>query len=83
MPYFLDVHSERDDVTPKGLADVYRGIEHDDVRCRDVWADHGTGTVFCLFDATSAEAVHRLHEQAGHPVNRVYEVRSAIGRPAH
>ena len=83
MPLFIDVHNELDDVTPQGLIDVYRGIQHDEVNFRDVWADQGTGTVFCLCDATSADAVHRVHEQAGHPVNRVFEVRNALSPAAH
>ena len=75
MPHFMDVHSEEDDVTPKMLDDVYRGVQHrEGVTVRDVWADHGTGTVFCWSEATSPEAVQRLHDRAGHPVDRVHEV---------
>jgi hypothetical protein len=79
MLQFIDVHDELDDVTPQGLTDVYRGIQQDDVHFKDIWADHGTGTVFCWCEAASAEAVHRLHEQVGHPVGGVYEVRNGLG----
>jgi alpha-D-ribose 1-methylphosphonate 5-triphosphate synthase subunit PhnG len=73
LPTFIDVHNERDDVTPKGLKDVYQRIPHEEVTFIDVWADRGTGTVFCVSEATNTEAVLRLHHEAGHTVARVYE----------
>ena len=75
MPHFMDVHSEEDDVTPKMLEEVYQGVQHEEgVTVKDVWADPGTGTVFCWSEAMEAEAVQRLHDRAGHPVHSIHEV---------
>lgn len=74
MATFIDVHNEEDDVTPRGLKEVYRRVlPLDGVDFIDVWADPGTGTVFCLTEATHEAAVQRLHDRAGHPVQRVHE----------
>jgi hypothetical protein len=74
MPEFMDVHSGMVGVTPAALAAAHAAdlaIQHEEhVDFVRAWADPDTGTVFCLSQAPSAEAVQRIHERAGH----VYDV---------
>ncbi len=78
MPEFMDVHSGMTGVTPEALNEAHQadlaiqGEEH--VTFKHAWADPESGTVFCLSEAPSAEAVQRIHERAGHPADHVYEV---------
>jgi hypothetical protein len=39
-----------------------------------VWLDPRSGMVFCLSSGPSKEAVRRVHAQAGHPTDEIYEL---------
>lgn len=78
MPEFMDVHTEMVGVTPEALHEAHQAdlaIQDDEnVNCKHAWADPTSGMVFCLSEAPSADAVKRIHDRAGHPVDQVYEV---------
>ncbi len=78
MPEFMDVHHGMTGITPGQLTEAHNAdlaIQDDEqVNFKHAWADPQTGTVFCLSEAPSAEAVKRIHERAGHPADEVYEV---------
>lgn len=78
MPEFMDVHSGMTGVTPEALAEAHHAdlaIQDDEhVNFKRAWADPASGTVFCLSEAPSAEAVQRIHQRAGHPADAVYEL---------
>ncbi len=78
MPEFMDVHTGMAGITPELLHEAHEAdlaIQDDEkVNFKQAWADPKTGTVFCLSEAPSAEAVQRIHERAGHKADQVYEV---------
>jgi hypothetical protein len=78
MPEFMDVHTGMVGITPDELHEAHQAdlaIQADEqVNFKKAWADPNSGTVFCLSEAPNAEAVKRIHERAGHPVDQVYEV---------
>ena len=78
MPEFMDVHTGMEGVTPEALHEAHQAdlaIQDDEmVNFKHAWADPSTGTVFCLSEAPSAEAVQKIHERAGHPADKIYEV---------
>jgi hypothetical protein len=78
MPEFTDVHTGMVGITPDGLHEAHQAdlaIQgQEDVNFKQAWADPKSGMVFCLSEAPNAEAVKRVHERAGHPVDQVYEV---------
>lgn len=78
MPEFMDVHTGMNGVTPEALHEAHQAdlaIQDDEkVNFKHAWADPTTGTVFCLSEAPSAEAVRKIHERAGHPADQIYEV---------
>lgn len=78
MPEFMDVHTGMHGVSPEALNEAHQADlaiqDEEGVNFKHAWADPTTGTVFCLSDAPSAEAVQRIHERAGHPADQVYEV---------
>ncbi|MGI8680530.1 MAG: SCO4226 family nickel-binding protein [Mycobacteriales bacterium] len=78
MPEFMDVHTGMVGVTPEALHEAHQAdlaIQAEErVNFKQAWADPTTGTVFCLSEAPSAEAVQRIHERAGHAADQVYEV---------
>ena len=78
MPEFMDVHTEMVGVTPEALYEAHQAdlaIQDDEnVNFKHAWADPTSGMVFCLSEAPSADAVKRIHDRAGHPVDQVYEV---------
>lgn len=78
MPEFMDVHTGMHGVTPEALKDAHQAdlaIQDDEkVNFKHAWADPKTGTVFCLSEAPTAEAVQKIHERAGHPADKIYEV---------
>lgn len=78
MPEFMDVHTGMDGVTPEALHEAHQADlaiqDEESVNFKHAWADPSTGTVFCLSEAPSAEAVQRIHERAGHPADKIYEV---------
>lgn len=78
MPEFMDVHTEMVGVTTEALHEAHQAdlaIQDDEnVNFKHAWADPASGMVFCLSEAPSADAVKRIHDRAGHPVDQVYEV---------
>lgn len=78
MPEFMDVHTGMVGITPDALDEAHRADlaiqDEEQVTFKHAWADPNSGTVFCLSEAPSAEAVQRIHERAGHPAENVYEV---------
>jgi hypothetical protein len=65
-------------ITPDELHEAHQADlavqAEEQVNFKKAWADPNSGTVFCLSEAPNAEAVKRIHERAGHPVDQVYEV---------
>jgi hypothetical protein len=78
VPKFMDIHHGMKGVTAEQLDDAHRAdlaAEHaEGVHFEHAWADPETGTVFCLSEAPSAEAVRRAHRRAGHSVEEVRAV---------
>lgn len=78
MPEFMDVHTGMKGISPEALHEAHQADlaiqDEEQVNFKHAWADPETGTVFCLSEAPSAEAVRRIHERAGHPADQVYEV---------
>jgi hypothetical protein len=74
----MDVHSGMTGVTPEALNEAHQADlaiqDEEHVTFKHAWADPESGTVFCLSEAPSADAVQRIHERAGHPADHVYEV---------
>jgi uncharacterized protein DUF4242 len=75
---FMDVHHGMSGITAEQLDSAHRAdlaAEHDEgVHFEHAWADPESGTVFCLSEAPSAEAVRRVHERAGHSVDEIHAV---------
>ncbi|MEU7132934.1 SCO4226 family nickel-binding protein [Streptomyces sp. NPDC046261] len=78
MTKFMDVHHGMQGITKDQLATAHRAdqaIEREEgVHFEHAWADPKSGTVYCLSEAPSADAVKRIHERAGHPVDEVHQV---------
>lgn len=78
MAEFMDVHRGMDGITREALREAHQAdldIQGEEgVDFKHAWADPGSGMVFCLSEAPSAEAVKKIHERAGHPTDEVYEV---------
>ena len=78
MPEFMDVHTGMNGITPEALMEAHQADldiqDEEGVNFKHAWADPTSGMVFCLSDAPDADAVKRIHERAGHPVDQVYEV---------
>ncbi|NLU75746.1 SCO4226 family nickel-binding protein [Streptomyces sp. HNM0575] len=78
MPRFIDVHHGMKGITAEQLDNAHRAdlaAEHTEgVHFEHAWADPETGTVFCLSEAPSADAVRRAHRRAGNSVEEVYTV---------
>ncbi|GGP70040.1 SCO4226 family nickel-binding protein [Streptomyces abikoensis] len=78
MTKFMDVHHGMQGITADQLAAAHRAdqaIERaEGVRFERAWADPKSGTVYCLSEAPSAEAVKRVHERAGHPADEIHQV---------
>ncbi|OEV12323.1 SCO4226 family nickel-binding protein [Streptomyces nanshensis] len=78
MPRFMDVHYGMHGITAEQLDDVHRAdlaaAHAEGVHFEHAWADPESGTVFCLSEAPSAQAVRRAHERAGQGVDEVHPV---------
>lgn len=79
MPLFIDVHEitggvAMDDVAKAHLADLQSQDAYD-VRYLRYWVDEGSGRVFCLVEAPSADAAADVHRQAhGLVADHIYQV---------
>lgn len=78
MATFMDVHTGMTGITPEELEAAHRAdlaIEADEgVHFKQAWADPESGTVYCLSEGPTAEAVQRVHERAGHPATEIHPV---------
>jgi hypothetical protein len=80
MPLFMDVHENLpegatvEDVAAAHEADLSTQGAHGVAYLR-YWVDEGSGKVFCLADAPSAEAAVAVHREAhGLVADRIFEV---------
>ena len=75
---FMDVHSEMAGLDQEALAAAHKAdteIENTEgVKFLHAWADPTKGKVLCLSEAPDKESVLRVHEEAGHPTDEIYEV---------
>ncbi|MFI6936577.1 SCO4226 family nickel-binding protein [Streptomyces sp. NPDC050287] len=78
MAQFMDVHHGFEGITPDQLRqahDADLSMEKDEgVHFERSWADPNSGTIYCLSEAPSADAVQRVHERAGHRADEIHEV---------
>ncbi|MFK0253955.1 SCO4226 family nickel-binding protein [Streptomyces sp. NPDC090445] len=78
MAKFMDVHHDMKGITREQLLAAHNAdlaIEKDErVHFERAWADPKSGTVYCLSEAPSAEAVQRIHERSGHPASEIHPV---------
>jgi len=78
MAQFMDVHHGMKGITAEQLQQAHQAdlaIEQDEgVHFERAWADPESGTVYCLSEAPSAEAVQRIHERTGHKADEVHAV---------
>ena len=74
MPEYIDVHRNVKGITPEQLMEAHQkdldlqGQEN--ANFKQAWGDPETGTVFCLSEAPSKEAVRRGLRDHGHGVVR-------------
>ncbi|MEU6069015.1 MULTISPECIES: SCO4226 family nickel-binding protein [Streptomyces] len=82
MTQFMDVHHGWKGITAEQLQqahDADQAIEKDEgVHFERAWADPGSGTVYCLSEAPSAEAIQRIHERTGHRADEIHPVPLSI-----
>ncbi|MEU8754204.1 SCO4226 family nickel-binding protein [Streptomyces chartreusis] len=78
MPQFMDVHHGMKGITADQLMQAVRAnvaIEKEEgVHFEKAWADPESGTIYCLSEAPTAEAVRRIHERAGQLTDEVHPV---------
>lgn len=78
MAMFMDVHTGMTGITADQLREAHAAdlaAEKDEhVHFQRAWADPESGTVYCLSEGPSADAVQRVHERAGHPAAEIHEV---------
>ncbi|OMI87856.1 gualylate cyclase [Streptomyces sp. M1013] len=78
MAHFMDVHRGMHGITSDQLHQAHQAdlsLEKDEnVHFERAWADPASGTVYCLSEGPSAEAVQRVHERAGHKADEIHEV---------
>ncbi|MGW0330487.1 SCO4226 family nickel-binding protein [Streptomyces sp. NPDC003011] len=82
MAQFMDVHHGFEGITPEQLRqahDADAAVEKEEnVHFERAWADPDSGTIYCLSEAPSADAVQRVHERAGHRADEIHEVPLSI-----
>ncbi|MGZ3583916.1 MAG: DUF4242 domain-containing protein [Ktedonobacterales bacterium] len=68
MPLFMDIHHHVEGLTAEAVKGAHEAdLETQEgfgVRYLQYWFDEGTGRVFCLVDAPSAEAAAKVHRRA-------------------
>ncbi|MFF4105554.1 SCO4226 family nickel-binding protein [Streptomyces sp. NPDC001903] len=78
MTMYMDVHHDMKGITEAELMAAHKAdlaIEHEEkVHFERAWADPASGTVYCLSEAPSADAVMRIHERTGHPASEIHPV---------
>ncbi|MGW2375295.1 SCO4226 family nickel-binding protein [Kitasatospora sp. NPDC001683] len=75
---FMDVHHGMTGITAEQLRAAHAAdaaIENEEgVHFEQAWADPDSGTVYCLSEAPSREAVQRVHSRTGHPADEIHSV---------
>ena len=78
MAVFMDVHHGMTGITGEQFDQAHKAdlaIEAEEhVHFKQAWADPESGTVYCLSEAPTAEAVQRIHERAGHRADEIHPV---------
>jgi hypothetical protein len=78
MPEFMDTHRGMVGITADGLKEAHDADlaiqDEEGVVFKQAWADPDSGFVYCLSEASSADAVQRIHERAGHPFDEIHPV---------
>ncbi|MFF7856791.1 SCO4226 family nickel-binding protein [Streptomyces sp. NPDC007904] len=78
MAQYMDVHHGMQGITKDQLRQAHEADlaiqQEEGVHFQQAWADPETGTVYCLSEAPSAEAVQRIHERTGHRADEVHAV---------
>ncbi|GAA2637536.1 SCO4226 family nickel-binding protein [Streptomyces vastus] len=78
MAHFMDVHRGMQGITAEQLRQAHQAdlaIEREEnVHFEKAWADPQSGTVYCLSEAPTAEAVRRIHERTGHKADEIHPV---------
>ncbi|MGR6971246.1 SCO4226 family nickel-binding protein [Streptomyces cynarae] len=78
MAQFMDIHRGMKGITADQLSEAHQADlaieEEEGVHFQHAWADPESGTVYCLSEAPSAEAVQRIHERAGHKADEIHPV---------
>ncbi|MBQ0867540.1 SCO4226 family nickel-binding protein [Streptomyces smyrnaeus] len=82
MTRFMDVHHGMEGITAEQLRAAHQAdqeIEGEEgVHFERAWADPESGTVYCLSEAPSADAVQRVHDRAGHPADEIHPLPLAV-----
>ncbi|MEH0577686.1 MULTISPECIES: SCO4226 family nickel-binding protein [Streptomyces] len=82
MTRFMDVHHNMQGITADQLLEAHRAdlaVEGEEgVHFERAWADPESGTVYCLSEGPSAEAVQRVHERSGHKADEIHAVPLAV-----
>ncbi|MFJ1810154.1 MULTISPECIES: SCO4226 family nickel-binding protein [unclassified Streptomyces] len=82
MTRFMDVHHDMQGITADQLLAAHQAdlaIEGEEgVHFERAWADPESGTVYCLSEAPSADAVLRVHERTGHSADEIHPVPLAV-----
>ena len=85
MANFMDIHNGFIGVTELQLREAIGrdlAVEAaEGVHFVHAWLDSESGTVFCLSSGPSKEAVRRVHAQAGHPAQEIYELSAEVEEP--
>ncbi len=79
MPLFMDIHRNVDGLTADAVAEAHKKDletqERYGVTYRSYWYNEKDGTVFCLAEGPSKEAVDRVHREAhGLAADEIIEV---------
>lgn len=78
MAEFMDVHHNMKGLSAEDLQAAHAAdlaIQGEEgVDFKHAWADPVSGTVFCLSEAPSADAIRRIHDRTGHSADEVHEL---------
>jgi hypothetical protein len=78
MGRYMDVHYGMKGITADQLKEAHAADvayeKEEGVHFEKAWADPESGTVYCLSQGPSAEAVQRVHQRAGHVADEVHPV---------
>jgi hypothetical protein len=78
MPTFMDIHHGSPGITAEELEKAHQAdlahAREEGVDFKQAWADPASGTIFCLSEAPSADAVQRAHVRAGHKADEIHSV---------